>query len=124
MSDTTDILALEERRRSAMLASDAQALGELLAPDLRYVHSTGGVDSRDGLLAMLAEGRITYRHLTFEHQTVTRTEDAAIVSGEMRAQVQLGEATREVASRYLAVWLRRGGAWQLAAFQGTCLPTA
>jgi len=122
MGDTTDLLALEEQRRSAMLALDAQALGALLAPDLRYVHSTGGVESKDSLLAKLAEGHITYRSLAFEHLAVTRTTDAAIVSGEMRAQVQLGEALRDIATCYLAVWLRRGGAWQLAAFQGTSLP--
>ena len=122
MDDTLSILALEERRRSAMLASDAQALGALLALDLRYVHSTGGVDSRDSLLARLAEGQITYRSLAFESLTVTQTEETALVSGEMRAQVRLGEALRDIATCYLAVWLRRGGVWQLAAFQGTCLP--
>lgn len=122
MSDTTDILALEERRRGAMLASDADALGALLAPDLRYVHSTGGVESQGSLLAKLATGQIAYRQLAFEHLAVTRTADAAIVSGEMRAQVQRGEELRDIATCYLAVWLKRGNAWQLAAFQGTALP--
>lgn len=122
VSATTDILALEERRRSAMRAADCEALGALLAPDLRYVHSTGVVDTRESLMAKLAGGQIAYRHLAFEQLAVTRTTDAAIVSGEMRAQVQRGEALLDIATCYLAVWLRRSGAWQLAAFQGTTLP--
>lgn len=122
MGDADEILALEERRRAAMLAGDAQALGELLAPELRYVHSTGGVETRDSLLAQLAAGRIVYRGLAFEALAVTRTADAAIVSGEMRARVQRGDVLRDIATCYLAVWLRREGAWQLAACQGTTLP--
>jgi len=121
MSDADQILALEERRRCAMLASDGEALGALLAPDLRYVHSTGGIETRASLLAKLAVRQVAYRDLAFDHLAVTRTPDAALVSGEMRARVQLGEAMRDIATRYLAVWLRRDGAWQLAAFQGTAL---
>ena len=123
VSEAADILALEAQRRAAMLAADAAALGALLAPDLRYVHSTGGVDTRETLLAKLAGGQVAYRQLAFEGLAVTRTAEAAIVSGEMRAQVQRGDGElRDIASRYLAVWLRRQGAWQLAAFQGTAVP--
>ena len=119
MRDAAEILALEERRRCAMLAADGKALGALLAPDLRYVHSTGGAETRDSLLSKLAQRQIAYRQLVFEDLAVTRIPDAAIVAGEMRAQVQQGEVLREIATCYLAVWLQRGGAWQLAAFQGT-----
>lgn len=122
MSDVDQILALEERRRCAMLAPDGEALGALLALDLRYVHSTGGIETRASLLAKLVERQVAYLNLAFDHLAVTRTPDAALVSGEMRAQVQRGEEQREIATCYLAVWLRRGNAWQLAAFQGTTLP--
>lgn len=122
MGETAEILALEERRRAAMLADDVEALRTLLAPDLRYVHSTGGVESQGSLLKLLASGQTVYRQLAFDALAVTRTADAAIVSGEMRALVQRGDVQREIATCYLAVWLRRAGAWQLAAFQGTSLP--
>lgn len=122
MSDAAAILALEERRRIGMLACDARALGELVAPDLRYVHSTGGVETRESLLAKLAGGQMVYRQLAFEPLSVQQTPDAAIVAGEMRAQVQRGDALRDIASCYVAVWLRRDAAWRLAAFQGTALP--
>ena len=122
MSGADEILSLEERRRIAMLASDVETLGQLLAPELRYVHSSGSVDTRESLLAKLAARQGAYLHITLDQLTVTRTSEAAIVGGEMRARVQLGEELREIATRYLAVWLQRDGAWQLAAFQGTSLP--
>ena len=114
---------LEEQRRRAMLAGEEQALLELLAPDLRYVHSTGVAHSRDSLIAKLVSGQLAYQHLSFDRLAVTRIQDGGVVSGEMRAQVRRGGELRDIATCYLAVWLRREGAWQLAAFQGTTLPT-
>ncbi|CAN7675984.1 nuclear transport factor 2 family protein [Pseudorhodoferax sp. LjRoot39] len=116
------LLALEERRRAAMLAGDLGALRALLAPDLRYTHSTGACDTRDSLLAMLAGGQIAYRQLAFTPLAVQCTADADTVSGEMHAEVLRDGVPRGVAARYLAVWLQRAGVWQLAAFQGTALP--
>jgi len=122
-STDDDPRALEARRRDAMLAGDVQALGALLAPDLRYVHSTGTVDARDSLLHKLATGAIAYRQLELAPLAVTCCGHAAIVAGEMRAQVLRGGELRQVASNYLAVWRRQGTGWQLAACQGTALPT-
>jgi len=117
-----DPRTLETRRRDAMLAGDVHALGELLAPELRYVHSTGTVDSRDSLLHKLAAGVIAYRELELVPLTVTPCGDALMVAGEMRAQVLRGGELRQVCSSYLAVWRRQDRRWQLAACQGTALP--
>ncbi|GHC85207.1 hypothetical protein GCM10007320_29980 [Pseudorhodoferax aquiterrae] len=116
------LLALEEQRRTAMLAGDIAALESLLAPDLRYTHSTGASDTQGSLLAKLAGGQIAYRRLAFRPLAVQCTADAGTVAGEMHAEVLRDGLPRSVAACYLAVWLRRAGAWQLAAFQGTALP--
>jgi len=101
-----DPRTLEALRRNAMLAGDVYALGELLAPELRYVHSTGTVDSRDSLLHKLAAGVIAYREFELAPLAVTQCGDALIVAGEMRAQVLRGGELRQVCSSYLAVWRR------------------
>lgn len=119
-----DLLALEARRRDAMRAGDTQALGALLAPALRYVHSTGVVDTRDSLLGKLARGEIAYERLDLASQLLAQTPDTAVVTGEMRAEVLRGGQRREIATRYLAVWLRECGDWQLVACQGTALPAS
>ncbi|MDP9877639.1 ketosteroid isomerase-like protein [Variovorax boronicumulans] len=122
MDQAVRILRLEEERRAAMLAGDEHALRRLLAPDLRYVHSTGSADSRESLIARLASGHVVYQRLCFDRLAVTHMPDCALVSGEMRAQVHRDGELRDIATCYLAVWLRREDAWQLAAFQGTTLP--
>lgn len=124
MRNPPEILALEEQRRVAMLGGDVQALHALLAADLHYVHSTGASETRDTLLAKLEARQIAYEELRFEQLRTTLADagDAAIVTGEMRAQVRRDCELRGIATRYLAVWMRREGAWQLVAFQGTTLP--
>lgn len=117
-----DVLALEARRRDAMRDGNATALATLLAPALRYVHSTGVVDTRDSLLGKLARGEIAYARLGLAPHLLAHTPDTAVVAGEMQAEVLRGGQRREIAARYLAVWLRDGGAWQLVACQGTALP--
>lgn len=119
-----DVLALEEQRRVAMLAGDVPALRALCAADLRYVHSSGTVDSGDSLLAKLTSRQLVYAQLAFEQLEVTATADAGLVSGVLRGEVLRAGAPARIAARYLAVWLRREGVWQLAAFQGTALPVA
>ncbi len=122
MDEVAQILLLEEERRAAMLAGEEHALRRLLAPDLRYVHSTGNADSRESLIARLAAGQLAYQRLCFDRLAVTHMPNCALVSGELRAWVRRGGELRDIATCYLAVWLRREGAWQLAAFQGTSLP--
>ena len=121
MSEIAHLLALEERRRKAMLAGDGPALRLLLAADLRYVHSTGAVDSYDSLFARLTSAEVVYQHLAFEQLEVTAAGNAGVISGEMHAEIRKGDASRKLASRYLGVWLQRAGAWQFSAFQSTRL---
>lgn len=52
------VLALEERRRQALLAGDLPALQGLLDSHLTYVHSTGTCDGKDSYLAKLSGGSL------------------------------------------------------------------
>lgn len=116
-------LALEERRRQALLAGDLPALQGLLADDLVYVHSTGASDRKDSYLAKLAGGGLKYLSLAFGEQRTQGLPFAAIVGGRMSAVVLKDGQQKNVASLYLAVWAcDPDGIWRLHAHQGTPLP--
>lgn len=119
-----ELRALEQQRCRAMLAGDLQTLRALLAPELRYVHSTGVVDTRDSLLAKLGTGQIAYQQLRLEPILCTQGTDVGSVAGQMHATLLRGGAPRQITASYLAVWRLRDGMWQLAAYQGTALPPA
>ncbi|WPG40844.1 nuclear transport factor 2 family protein [Variovorax sp. EBFNA2] len=99
MRETAQILLLVEERRAAMLADEKHALRRLLAPDLRYVHSTGSADSRESLIARLASGRVVYQRFCFDRLAVTHMPNCALFSGEMRAQLRRGGELRDAGWR-------------------------
>jgi len=119
------VLALEERRRQALLAGDLPALRGLLADDLVYVHSTGVCDRRDSYLAKLSGGSLKYLELNFSELQVQLLQQAAVVSGRMAAVVSKDGQRKNVASLFMTVWgCGADGAWRLHAHQGTPLPAA
>lgn len=125
MTRVPEVLALEERRRQALLAGDLPALQRLLAEDLVYVHSTGACDGRDSYLAKLAGGSLQYLELDFSSLQVQVLSQAATVSGRMTALVSKDGQRKNVASLFMTVWARGvDGEWRLHAHQGTPLPAA
>lgn len=125
MSSIPMLLALEERRRQALLAGDLPALQRLLAEGLVYVHSTGACDRRDSYLAKLAGGSLRYLELDFSELQVQLLQQAATVSGRMSALVSKDGQRKSVASLFMTVWAcGADGEWRLHAHQGTPLPAA
>lgn len=124
MSTSKLVLALEERRRQALLAGDLPALQGLLADGLVYVHSTGACDRKDSYLAKLSGGSLKYLELNFSDLQVQVLQQAAVVSGRMAAVVSKDGQPKNVASLFMTVWgCGPDGAWRLHAHQGTPLPT-
>ena len=123
MLTTSFVLALEERRRQALLAGDLPALQGVLADDLVYVHSTGVCDRRDSYLAKLSGGSLRYLELHFSEQQVQLLPQAAVVSGRMSAVVSKDGQRKNVASLFMTVWAcDADGHWRLHAHQGTPIP--
>ena len=118
------MLALEERRRQALLAGDLPALQDLLVDDLVYVHSTGACDHKDSYMAKLSGGSLKYLELNFSELRVQTFQHVAVVSGRMAAVVSKDGQHKNVASLFMTVWgCGSDGQWHLHAHQGTPLPT-
>lgn len=125
-SSLTDaVLALEARRREALLSSDWAALQGLLAEGLVYVHSTGASDTRSTYLAKLTGGVLRYQTLEFFDSRVQTFQNVAVVTGRMAATVIKDGQPRSVASLFMTVWSSEpDGVWRLHAHQGAPLPAA
>lgn len=118
------IVALEERRRSAMLGADLRALETLCSAGLRYVHSRGELDDRIGYLDKVARRHFVYHALSFEIDTVDPIDGGALVHGRVRGVVDVASEARHLDCRYMAVWANEAGAWRLRAYQATPITTA
>lgn len=113
------IRRLEDKRRIAMLAGDAEALLELCDAELAYTHSDGSQDTRSSYIGKVAAGYFVYRQLSFETSSIEVCTDTALVHGRVRGDVDVEGRTRVLNCSFLAVWSERGGAWKFRAFQPT-----
>ena len=118
----TQISALEDQRYQALADADLATLGELLSPDLVYLHSDASSDTRQSYLDKLASKALDYGVMEHPVSSIVVHGDCALVFHDMRGEVQVNGATRVLNSRALAVWTREDGAWRLLAFQPTRIP--
>src|SRR6188508_101141 len=76
-----DIQTLQEEWRTALTSANVNALGDLFAEELVYVHSDGRVQTKDEFLAPIKAGRLRFESVTSCDTPRIRTFDqSAIVS--------------------------------------------
>lgn len=112
----------QARRFEVMVGGNTAALAPLLADDLVYTHGSGQVETKAQFLESLASGRLRYRAIAAPDAVVRVYGEAAVVTGRADVQATAGGQDVAFAARYLAVYVREGGAWRLAAWQNTRLP--
>jgi len=122
MSDQDAIRKLEDRRYQAMCEGDIATLEKLLADSLVYTHSYGGADSKASYLAGVRSKRWQYRKVERPVEDIQVFGDCALVTGHVRIDLIADGAPKMLESRFTNVWIRRGGAWQMVAWQSTPAP--
>ncbi|WP_225634568.1 nuclear transport factor 2 family protein [Streptomyces solaniscabiei] len=116
------IRALEDARYTAVIAGDVDAFADLAHPDLVYTHSDAQVDSLDSYRDKLRSGFYVYHRIDHPVDRIIVNRDAAVVIGEMHADITAGGVSKTLANRCMAVWVRENGTWLLLGYQPTVLP--
>lgn len=88
---TRAILALEERRRLAMLQADFAFLDLIFGDAMVYSHSNGSQDCRFAYLEKLASGRLSYERIVLREQAVSGLLGCCMVAGRMDATLVNGQ---------------------------------
>jgi ketosteroid isomerase-like protein len=114
--------AVEKGWAAAVVKGDIPALEKILADDLIYAHSTGVVESKSEYLGKLKGGAQRYDVIEHQSMTVKVYGDAAVVHSRVRMAGKNVSGPFDHRLMMLHVWVKRGGAWQLAAHQTTRLP--
>jgi ketosteroid isomerase-like protein len=118
-SQEEEILAIETERTQAMIAGDLATLERILGDDLTYVHATGQVESKAEFLARLKSGDLKYKAMPREGVIVRVLGDAAVVTGKATLDAESKGESRTFPLRFTEVHVRRGGRWQMIAYQST-----
>lgn len=121
-SATEEIRKAEMSWVAAVTKNDLSGLGQMLANDLVYTHSTGIVESKSEYLNKLKSGDQKYAGIEHSDLKIQNYGNAAVVT----AKVRMTGATKGVPFdnqlRVIHVWVKQGGGWKLAAHQTTRLP--
>ncbi|MER8039109.1 nuclear transport factor 2 family protein [Streptomyces hydrogenans] len=118
------IRTLEDARYAAVVAGDIDAFTALAHPDLAYTHSNALVDTLDSYREKLRTGFYVYHRIDHPVDRIIVSGDAAVVIGEMHADITAGGVRKTLANRSMAVWVRENDSWLLLGYQPTVLPEA
>jgi len=119
-----EVIAADDRRFQAMIKQDWAALDASLADDLVYVHSSARVESKKEHISNLQAGKPNYRGASPRERKVRMKGDVGIVNGVSDMHVENGGKEQRFTIRYLAVYARIAGRWQMTAWQSTKVPDA
>jgi len=114
-----EVIAADDRRFQAMMKQDWPALEASLADDLVYVHSSARVESKAEHVGNLKAGKPYYRSASPRERKVRVRGEVAIVNGISDMHVENAGTENRFTVRYLAVYAKTAGRWQMAAWQST-----
>ena len=113
-----EILTLEDQRIEAMTNGDVETLEEILADDLIYTHTTARLDTKASFIGAVKTGKSNYKSVERKDVEVRYFGDTAVVTGH--AKFHVGDNKFE--ARFIDVYAKRNGAWQMVAWQSTRVP--
>jgi hypothetical protein len=119
MNDSKEIMALEHKRRQAMIDADMSVLSGLLADELLWIHATARPDTKAGLLASIGTGKTKYRSIDCSDETLRFFGDTALLSGIADIEAEIAGEDRVLQNRFTIVWARLGEQWKVINWQST-----
>lgn len=115
------VMAFRASLKDAVAAKDVRALRRMYADGFTHTHGSGKVDGRDArIVALLGGDPVIETASTSELSVRVHGPDAVVVTGKSPI-LNVAEG-RTYEFRWLQVYVRAGGDWQLAASQATRLP--
>lgn len=118
MGSREQVLELEEQRLKAMLEADGDTLESMMADGSLYVHSSGGVDSKQEFVEKVRTGALDYKAIENEVEEVSEIAEVALITGVLDISLDRDGVPAEIHIRYLTVW-RMGSNPQMLSFQAT-----
>jgi ketosteroid isomerase-like protein len=116
------VIDLDRRRMEAMARRDIGTLDELLSDDLVYTHSSARIDTKQSLIGAMQAGTTVYNAVVPSEVKAQDYGDTVVLTGAARISVTSGGRAMEFGVRFTDVYIRKGGRWQMVAWQSTRLP--
>jgi ketosteroid isomerase-like protein len=120
------VRAADDEKVAAILAADRARLDAIFSDDLRYAHSSGGVDTKASYVDAVASGRTKYVVYEYQERNFTlAAPGVALMTGKIHAKsTNAAGATNDNVLGFLAVWREENGKWRFLAWQSCKLAPA
>jgi ketosteroid isomerase-like protein len=105
-------LAAEKQVNQALLASDVDALGRLLADDWVVISAYGGISEREPFIAAIKSGQFTRKTMDLSDPRVRIYGNTAVVTTELKTSGTIGGRNFDVSERQTDVLIWSDGAWK------------
>jgi ketosteroid isomerase-like protein len=121
-ADEDAVLKHVETFRVAQAAGKADVIAPLLAEDLSYSHSSGGVDDKAKLLAGIANAKYKWTSLEYKNPTVKVVGPAAIVRFNFVGEQEFTDGKKTPQNLHILMnWQKQGNEWKLLSRSATKL---
>lgn len=117
-----EVRKLDARRFAAMTRADIKELEIILSDDLTYTHSTGMTETKKEFLASLQSGNLKYLSLESDESAVRTYGMTAVITGRAKVKVLSRGQEQAFTVRYIDVYAKKNGKWQMVAWQSSRLP--
>src|ERR1700738_2733350 len=116
------VIDLDKKRMTAMAQKDIATLNTLLSADLIYTHSSARLDTKQSLIGNMESGSTVYTAVEPSDVKAQDLGDAVVLTGSCRIGVMAGGRPNSFGVRFTDVYAKKGGRWQMVAWEATRLP--
>ena len=114
------VAAVEQRRIDALIASDINALDEIIDEHCTHIESNGTSRTKAAFLEDVAKREFSFDVFEIEENYIRIFGETAVVAGTYRNIVRVrGHPNPVKHARHLRVYVNCGGSWKLVAHQAT-----
>lgn len=117
--EATHILlkSLADRWDQAIVAKDRAAIEANMAADFRQIDGAGHIENKASFVEGLLDPQLQIDPYTVEDFEIRLYGEAALLSGRTRMRGRYAGKVFESHYRYIDVYVRRGGEWQIVSVQ-------
>jgi ketosteroid isomerase-like protein len=116
-----ELLKANRAYDEALVRGDAAALDRLYSDDFVYTTFDGDVRDKAQQLAFTRSGDLKLESGQSDDVRIRIYGNTAVMTGRFTAKGKFKDRVIDIRERYTAVWLKKGGRWQLVAEQGNAI---
>ena len=117
-----EVLETQAHRFQAMIDVDFETLENILSGDLTYTHTSGWMENKGEFLSSLRSQLIKYKSIQPTDIVIHIYDNTAVVTGISAMRIIYSENPLAFSIRFIEVYHKNQGNWQLVAWQASRIP--